>query len=148
MAEIIWREHYLPILGDEQISYMLNTLQSEEKMVQDIASGKTEYFIIEAGLAEIGYLAIEWQENALFISKLYLLKAARGHGHAYTILKQLIQMAGDRQVAAIELTVNKYNTAAITFYEKAGFTQIDAIVSDIGGGYVMDDYVYRLEIVS
>lgn len=148
MAEVIWREHYLPILGEEQISYMLDTLQSEEKMIQDIANGRTEYFVIEAGLAEIGYLAIEWQEKALFLSKLYLLKEARGRSHAYTILKQLIQMAAVREVMAIELTVNKHNTVAISFYEKVGFIQIDAMVSDIGGGYVMDDYVYRLEIVS
>lgn len=146
MAEVIWREHYLPILGEEQISYMLATLQSEDKMVQDIASGQTEYFIIEAGFLEIGYLAIEWQESTLFLSKLYLLNEARGHGHAYTILKQLIQMATVREVINIELTVNKHNTGAIRFYEKAGFRQIDAVVSDIGGGYVMDDYVYRLEI--
>ncbi|NLB99030.1 MAG: GNAT family N-acetyltransferase, partial [Lactobacillales bacterium] len=37
MAEVIWREHYLPILGEAQVRYMLSTLQSEEKMVQDIA---------------------------------------------------------------------------------------------------------------
>lgn len=148
MAEVIWREHYLSILGEEQISYMLATLQSQEKMVQDIANGKTEYFVIEAGVSEIGYAAIEWQENTLFLSKLYLLKEARGHGHALAVLKELIQMASERDVAAITLTVNKYNSAAITFYEKVGFKQIDSVISDIGGGYVMDDYVYQLEIKS
>ncbi|WP_373718023.1 hypothetical protein, partial [Jeotgalibaca porci] len=59
MAEVIWREHYLPILGEAQVRYMLSTLQSEEKMVQDIAHNKADYYIIEAGVSEIGYAAIE-----------------------------------------------------------------------------------------
>ncbi|WP_373755257.1 GNAT family N-acetyltransferase [Jeotgalibaca porci] len=146
MAEVIWREHYLPILGEAQVRYMLSTLQSEEKMVQDIAHNKADYFIIEAGVSEIGYVAIEWQENVLFLSKLYLLKEARGLGHAAAILKELLQMATERGMNGITLTVNKYNSDAIAFYEKAGFERTDSIISDIGGGYVMDDYVYHLEI--
>lgn len=144
MAETIWREYYLPILGEAQVAYMLQHLQSEAKMIQDIATGATDYFIVETDAAEVGYLALEWRENVLFLSKLYLLKAARGQGHAFAILQQLVEMAKNRDIPAIELTVNKENGASIAFYEKAGFERIDAIVSDIGGGFVMDDYVYRL----
>lgn len=146
MAEIIWQEHYLSILGEAQVRYMLATLQSKDKMVQDIAHNKAAYYIIEAGVSKIGYVAIEWQENVLFLSKLYLLKEARGLGHAAAVLKELQQMAIERGMSGITLTVNKYNSDAIAFYEKAGFERTDSIISDIGGGYVMDDYVYHLEI--
>ncbi|MGP6139174.1 MULTISPECIES: GNAT family N-acetyltransferase [unclassified Jeotgalibaca] len=146
MADIIWREYYTPILGEDQVNYMLTHLQSEAKMIQDIADSKAEYFIVEVGVSDSGYVAIEWHEDALFLSKLYLLKEARGQGNAYVILQQLIEMAKNRHLGAIELTVNKYNDASIAFYEKIGFERIDAVVSDIGGGYVMDDFVYRLSI--
>lgn len=146
MADIIWREYYAPILGEDQVNYMLTHLQSEAKMIQDIADSKAEYFIVEVGVSDSGYVAIEWHEDALFLSKLYLLKEARGQGNAYVILQQLIEMAKNRHLGAIELTVNKYNDASIAFYEKIGFERIDAVVSDIGGGYVMDDFVYRLSI--
>lgn len=146
MADIIWREHYLPLLGEDQVNYMLTHLQSKAKMIQDIADSKAEYFIVEVGVIDSGYVAIEWHEDTLFLSKLYLLKEARGQGHAYAVLQKLIEMAKNRPVDAIELTVNKYNDASIAFYEKTGFERIDAVVSDIGGGYVMDDFVYRLSI--
>lgn len=146
LADIIWREYYTPILGDDQVTYMLTHLQSEANITQSIADRTAEYFIVEVGLIDSGYVAIEWHEDALFLSKLYLLKEMRGQGHASMILQQLMEMAKNRHRRAIELTVNKYNDAAIAFYEKTGFERIDAVVSDIGGGYVMDDFIYRLSI--
>lgn len=46
----------------------------------------------------------------------------------------------------VYLTVNKGNERAIKVYEKFGFIKTDSIVTDIGNGYVMDDYVYRLDV--
>jgi ribosomal protein S18 acetylase RimI-like enzyme len=39
------------------------------------------------------------------------------------------------------LQVNKRNTGAIGFYRAAGFEVIRDAVFEIGGGFVMDDYV-------
>ena len=44
------------------------------------------------------------------------------------------------------LNVNKHNTQAIRAYEKHGFAIRDAVVVDIGGGFVMDDYVMAKRI--
>ncbi|UJF16187.1 GNAT family N-acetyltransferase [Jeotgalibaca sp. MA1X17-3] len=148
LADIIWREHYVPIIGEEQVNYMLKNLQSTEKMIEDIASGKTEYFSIEAHNEEIGYVAIEWQNQMMFISKLYLLNSSRGNGFASQIIKELKIRALQQKKSFIQLTVNKYNSSAITFYEKMGFVKIDSIISSIGDGFVMDDYVYEYDLSS
>ena len=42
---------------------------------------------------------------------------------------------------ALVLAVNKANAKAISAYTKYGFRIREAIVQDIGGGFVMDDYV-------
>ena len=42
---------------------------------------------------------------------------------------------------SIYLTVNKYNTPSYEIYLHLGFKVIDAVVNDIGNGYVMDDYI-------
>ena len=39
------------------------------------------------------------------------------------------------------LNVNKNNVQAIRAYEKSGFAIRESVVVDIGGGFVMDDYV-------
>ncbi|AZP03872.1 GNAT family N-acetyltransferase [Jeotgalibaca ciconiae] len=143
LAHTIWHEYYLPLLGQEQVSYMLKTFQSTEKIIADIAENKVEYFIIEADEKEIGYAGIEWQEDSLFISKLYLLKEARGKGYAYQLIQTFIQKAKERSKKTMTLTVNKDNKDSIRFYEKVGFKRIDSVVSPIGNNFVMDDYIYE-----
>ena len=142
LAEIIWNEHYLPILGQEQVAYMLKTFQSTERIIADIAENKSTYYIVEVDQDEIGYVALEWQEDTLFISKLYLLKRARGNGYAYQLMKKLIHQATVAKKSKLRLTVNKDNPSSIAFYEKVGFKQVDAVVSPIGNDFVMDDYIY------
>jgi ribosomal protein S18 acetylase RimI-like enzyme len=39
------------------------------------------------------------------------------------------------------LTVNKTNAKAIAAYRKNGFSVREPVIVDIGGGFVMDDYV-------
>jgi ribosomal protein S18 acetylase RimI-like enzyme len=41
----------------------------------------------------------------------------------------------------IWLTVNKHNTHSIEWYLRMGFTNKEAIVQDIGAGFVMDDFL-------
>ena len=38
------------------------------------------------------------------------------------------------------LTVNRNNTGSIAFYERMGFRKTDELVTDIGNGFVMDDW--------
>jgi hypothetical protein len=48
-------------------------------------------------------------------------------------------MARERGATHLWLTVNKGN-ASVQAYERLGFRIVEAMVIDIGGGYVMDDY--------
>ena len=63
---------------------------------------------------------------------------------AFNKIKQIALEYGKNK---IKLTVNKNNTNTIKTYEKWGFKQIDSVVTDIGCGFVMDDYImeYSLE---
>jgi RimJ/RimL family protein N-acetyltransferase len=46
------------------------------------------------------------------------------------------------------LSVNKRNTKAITAYKRNGFVIVESVVTDIGGGFVMDDYVMARDLVT
>lgn len=148
LADIIWHEYYLPILGPEQVAYMLENIQSKANLEEDIETGKLDYFLIKSEGQSAGYLAIQLQNDKLFISKLYLLKEARGQGYAYQIMQKMVDLAKQEQKKVLELTVNKYNEGSISFYEKYGFVRTESIVSPIGGGFVMDDYVYQFPLTS
>ena len=78
------------------------------------------------------------------MSKLYLRKEVRGRGIARLVLEKLrTEAAGLR---GIYLTVNKENSGSIAVYRKLGFREIDAVKTDIGGGFYMDDYIMELPL--
>lgn len=143
----IWSEHYTPIIGAEQVEYMTQTLQSAQRMIDDMRNGFT-YLIASDGRDIIGYCAISPQEDALFLSKLYIHKEYRGRGIARKFLDLVFEQARGHKLPQIRLTVNKDNHSSIAAYEHMGFEIEDSVVTDIGGGFVMDDYVMVLELVT
>lgn len=140
LAREIWEQHYTPIIGAAQVKYMVDNFQSREAIEADIASGYV-YTIACWKNTPCGYSAIRFDADALFLSKLYVLQAFRGKGIAQAMLRAAEEAARQHSVACIRLTCNKYNTGSLSAYAHMGFTRAADIVTDIGGGFVMDDYV-------
>ena len=42
---------------------------------------------------------------------------------------------------SVYLTVNKQNHGPIAVYKKLGFQIVDSVETDIGNGFIMDDYI-------
>ena len=146
MAHVIWHEHYTPIIGSDQVSYMLDKFQSVAAMTAQLTQGY-EYFVIHKEDQRVGYLSFVKRGDALFLSKIYVLKSSRRQGIGQAAMDFVEKSALQRDCSKVSLTVNKNNRNSIKAYEKAGFLNIESIVMDIGGGYVMDDYKFEKEIV-
>ena len=140
LASKIWTEHYTPIIGIDQVNYMLDKFQSAEAMQKQVADGMEYYLLIHDEKAA-GYFAVAKKKESLFLSKLYVSKEFRGNGIAKTAIKFIEHRKAALACNSISLTVNKDNSNSIAAYEKMGFNKIEAIVQDIGNGYVMDDYI-------
>lgn len=146
LAWNIWHEHYDPILGAAQVDYMIERFQSPAAIEDQIAHGYIYDLAVVAGCT-VGFFAYYFREDVLYLSKLCLVKEARGKGYAREILTYLVGKARAAALPAIELNVNKHNDSSIAAYEKLGFRRLRTEKIDIGNGYYMDDYVYRLDIV-
>ncbi|HEV8330861.1 MAG TPA: GNAT family N-acetyltransferase [Steroidobacteraceae bacterium] len=140
LAREIWYEYYVPLIGRAQVDYMVSTFQSSEAMAQQMRDGY-EYFMTERDGRSIGYCAVQAQaaQGSLFVSKLYLLRDARGAGTGRVCMEFIEQLARRRGLSLLWLTVNKGNPA-VKAYERLGFRIAADLVMDIGGGYVMDDF--------
>jgi ribosomal protein S18 acetylase RimI-like enzyme len=140
MAHEVWNEHYVPLIGQAQVDYMVAKFQSAEAMQSQIDSGY-EYFQIHQAGVSIGYAAIRHDaaDARVFISKLYVLAAHRKSGAGRQALDLIERMTRERGATHLWLTVNKGNPS-VRAYERLGFKIVEAMVADIGGGYVMDDY--------
>lgn len=139
LAREIWTEHYISIIGKEQVDYMLGRFQSKHAISQQIRTGVL-YFLMEEGHEFIGYIAVEPRGDELFLSKIYVKSGRRGKGYGRKAVQYAEMLAQERGLRRIVLTVNKNNVIAIKAYEKTGFRNIGSLVQEIGSGFVMDDY--------
>jgi len=140
MAHEVWNEHYVPLIGQAQVDYMLEKFQSAGAMQSQIDAGY-EYFTVQRGAETLGYAAIRHDaaDARVFISKLYVLAAHRKSGAGRKSLALIEQIARERGAKQLWLTVNKGNSS-VQAYQRLGFVIAESLVMDIGGGYVMDDY--------
>jgi len=145
LAETIWRQHFTPIIGEKQVNYMLTNFQSAKAIANFIDEGYEYYFINVNGI-NIGYLAIQNRQDHLHLSKFYILKKFRGNGYGKESMKFILSKAKEYKISSLKLVVNKDNADTIAAYEKMGFIKIGAPVTDIGGGFVMDDFEFELRI--
>lgn len=135
LAKKVWEHTYIPIIGKAQVDYMLDKFQSAAVVWESIEASIYDYRLAYIEDQLVGYLAFQQKEAEVFISKLYVDPDRQKQG----IAKRLFAEVSDQPI--IRLTVNKYNIVAIQVYEHIGFEKEEAVVAEIGNGYVMDDYV-------
>jgi len=141
LAREIWFEHFPGIISTEQVSYMVEKYQSEEAITRQIADDGYEYYFVSGEHGILGYLAIKPEPGKLLLSKLYLKREHRGKGYFNGMLAFAERTAKEKGLTTLYLTVNRHNDRAITVYRKKGFEVIKETVTDIGGSFVMDDFV-------
>lgn len=148
LARQVWTEHYTPLLGNAQVKYMLHTFQSAGSIQNAIVKeGMVYYLLCRADGEPVGYCAWKTEDSSLFLSKLYILKPYRGKGFARVVLQRLEAIGGENRADRIVLTVNRYNTASIAVYKALGFSILREQVTDIGDGFVMDDFVLEKKLL-
>ena len=145
LAGIIWREHYISIISVEQIEYMIQSFQSFEAISAHIKDGY-DYCLFADAKAEVGYISYKIIDDALFLSKIYVLAEHRGKGYAKAAVEFLKKIAVAEKCVKIRLTVNQNNHSSIKAYEKMGFVNARVQIADIGNGFFMEDFVMELNI--
>lgn len=145
LAHKIWNQHYVPIIGPDQVNYMLDKFQDEAAIKHQIENGY-EYFIIEHQKKACGYLALvpNLDDMKMMISKIYIDLDFRNLNLGSQLMDFAVKEAKNRNFNLIWLTVNINNSKSIKWYQKRGFTIKENIKIDIGNGFVMDDYIMEL----
>ena len=141
LARQIWRAHFPGIISLEQIEYMLDRMYATEVIDKEMRAG-TGWELIREGTDPVGFLSYSHDPAAarLKLHKLYVRIDRHGQGLGRASLGHVMGIAVALGAREVSLYVNKKNQKAIRVYERAGFTIAEAVTSDIGGGFVMDDY--------
>ncbi len=148
LAGVIWRACYPGIITSEQIDYMLARMYSLDVLRDEIRSQGIRYDLLlvdgkPAGFASYGPTS---ESGVIKLHKLYLLAEMHGRGLGSRLLQQVEHEVRAGAGCRLILSVNKRNARAIAAYQRNGFVTADSVVTDIGGGFVMDDYIMAKEL--
>lgn len=146
LASEIWHEYWIDILSPAQINYMVEKFQSYDAITNQIHTENYKYFYIKESNEIAGYIGLSSKPEYLFLSKLYIKKEFRHKGlgtKSFEFIKNYAKSLGYKKII---LTVNKHNINTIKAYKKWNFDTIESVVTDIGNGFVMDDYIMEYEL--
>ncbi len=139
LAQVIWNEHYVDIVGQDQVDYMLAKMYNKDSLLEQININKHVFYIIEIENKISGFISISnIKQQEYFLHKFYIKQQKSNNGFGTKVLDLLIETIEPK---LLTLTVNRQNYKSINFYFKNQF-KIDKIEDfDIGNGYKMNDFV-------
>lgn len=169
VADEIWHGYWPAIIGEAQTDYMIEQFQSIASITRDIHEHDYRYWILKDEADEIaGFTGGATEKmtddaehdasihhsdvvddrwpNRFFISKIYLYDHERGKHYASRVIEFYEQLCRDEGLPAMYLTVNRFNELGIRAYKGRGFSTVDEVATDIGQGFVMDDYIMAKKI--
>ena len=141
LARRIWLPHYTPIVGVGTVEHILSLRLTHENLRRYIGAEDCGMELLWCDGVAVGYCSYAVHGEELKLEQLYLLPEYQGRGFGRMMLEHVEGRARMYGCGMMFLQVNKANAQATGIYEKAGFTLREAVVIDIGGGFVMDDYI-------
>lgn len=141
LADTVYHEYYSSILTNEQIDYMVEKFLSLSALHREADEENYRFYLVQEDGVFVGFIAVQPQGDRLFLSKLYLTKEYRGNGYGKRMMNFVFDEAKKENLKSVYLTVNRYNTPSIKIYEKSGFKKVEEKATDIGNGFIMDDYI-------
>ena len=148
IAEKAWPPTYRGIIPEAQIPYMIGRMYSPEAIREAAAAG-TPFYLVRADGADAGVCSVDLRpaaDGSAELHKLYTLPAYWGRGIGGWLLAELCRRAKEAGATSVWLRVNKNNARAQKAYRAAGFSNVRAVCTDIGEGFVMDDFVFARRV--
>jgi ribosomal protein S18 acetylase RimI-like enzyme len=146
LAREIWQATYPGIITQEQIDFMLEQRYGQERLLDDLEDGEKWLDQAFFGDRRVGFAFSEIYKDEFKLDKLYIHPDVQRQGVGGQLITHVAARAQNMGYPCVILAVNKRNEKAINSYKKYGFVVREAIVDDIGRGYVMDDFVMEKKL--
>jgi diamine N-acetyltransferase len=148
LAGVIWRACYPGIITHAQIDFMLARMYALDIMREEICSQGVRYDVMSVGGKMVGFASYgpTSEQGVTKLHKLYLVPELQGRGLGSRLLQHCEQQASAAGARRLILAVNKRNARAIAAYQRNGFTIAESVVANIGGGFIMIDFIMAKEL--
>lgn len=148
LAGEIWRRHYADIISRAQIEYMLRQRYDPPIIRAELERCDLwwDKLLIGEEIAGFASYFASGRPREMKLDKLYVHQNHQRRGHGGRLIAHVCERARGEGCPRLVLTVNRNNHQAIAAYRKHGFQVSAEQVKDIGGGFVMDDYIMVREL--
>ena len=147
IAYATWPDTFKEILSQEQIQYMLNWMYDLKHLENQFNQGH-QFYVAELEEIPVGFIGIEPnhpKKGLTKIHKIYILPNKQGLGIGKKLIQYVRELSIQSEIEGLLLNVNRFNKA-VEFYKAIGFNILFEENIDIGNGYLMEDYVMKLEL--
>lgn len=143
LAHRIWHVHYPAMISQAQIDYMLAQRYSSDRMLEELALPEIAWRLAKRAGQCVGFYSTHHFPEAeeLKLDKLYVSVDLHGSGIGCALVEHAVAQGKSLQCRNLILAVNKRNEKAIAAYRRFGFSVRSETSVDIGGGFVMDDFI-------
>ena len=143
LAREIWRAHYAAIISGPQIEYMLDERYAPQVLRAELERPGLwwDLLAVDGVCKAFSSYFPSGHAGEMKLDKLYVHPDSQRHGYGGRLIERACGVARSQGCSRLVLAVNKRNAHAIAAYHKHGFAIEQAVVKDIGGGFVMDDYI-------
>ena len=141
LARTIWQATYPALIPQAQIDFMLADRYGVAPIRAQLDDLGHAWRLAWWTDEMVGFAHARIEGEVCKLDKFYIHPNYQRRGIGRALLNDIKAFARDHTATRLSLQVNRGNTAAIAAYEQYGFITCEACVFDIGGGFVMDDYV-------
>jgi ribosomal protein S18 acetylase RimI-like enzyme len=153
VAKKTFFDAYAHLSSPDDFNAYSNAAFNEEKLLSELNNPNSSFYFAMIGNAPAGYLKLnygdaqkEFQDgNAMEAERLYVLKEHHNKQIGKQLLQFAIQIARDKNLQYIWLSVWDKNLRAIRFYERNNFKITDTHTFPFGDEKD-DDFLMKLEL--
>ncbi|WP_374683291.1 GNAT family N-acetyltransferase [Accumulibacter sp.] len=150
LARRVWQHTYLGIISQEQIDYMLDQRYRAQRVKEELGMATVwwDQLSVDGKLAGFVSCLLTGTPGEMKLDKLYVDPQRQRLGIGRRLVDRVVARALENACETLVLAVNKGNSNAIAAYRKQGFSVRDSVSVDIGGGFVMDDFIMARSLLA
>lgn len=135
VAEKIYYDYYVELIGEENVKYMLKEYQSANSVIDQIKSRKHNYYAVYCDGTFCGYFDIMFEGRRVILDKIYVSKEYRHKGIARYVIAHIEQLIKPIGINRIIVDILIENQAACQAYEHLGFVKLKEGLMTLGNDF-------------
>ena len=143
LARDVWQATYPAIISQTQIDAMLEARYNRQALADYLEADDRWFELAEIDGELAGFCACELHRGEYKLDKIYIDLKRQRTGLGSRLIARAAARGRELGFRHMILAVNKRNAQAIAAYGKNGFAVRESVCVDIGGGFVMDDFIMQ-----